>query len=185
MATEAVKLLTGVGQTLLGRVLVVDTLTWSWRNFRLSPDPSRPPVTRIESAPSEQMGDDDPLPTISAAELASRLRARDAGENDTGESNFLLVDVRQPAEHALDAIPGSLLVPLGTLATADLPLDQPIILHCARGARSAQALRLLRDRGYTQISHLDGGIAAWNAATVSPSYPRGQAFSPERVQGLP
>nr|WP_269327658.1 molybdopterin-synthase adenylyltransferase MoeB [Kineosporia mesophila] len=156
MAAEAVKLITGTGQSLLGRVVTLDAQTWSWRTFRLTPDPTRAPITRM--APPA-------LPTITAGDLAARLRARTAGDND-----FLLIDVREPAEHARNAIPGALLVPLAGLEAAGLPRDRPLILYCATGQRSARAIQVLRSQGYGLLQHLDGGIRAWTAsATAGPS----------------
>ncbi|GLY29627.1 ThiF family adenylyltransferase [Kineosporia sp. NBRC 101731] len=153
MAAEAVKLITGTGQSLLGRVLTLDVQTWSWRTFRLIPDATRAPITRL--APPT-------LPMITAGDLAGRLRARAAGDDD-----FLLIDVREPAEHDRFAIPGALLVPLADLERADLPRDVPLILYCAAGQRSARAIQVLRRQKYSLLHHLDGGIRAWTASVAS------------------
>jgi adenylyltransferase/sulfurtransferase len=90
---------------------------------------------------------------IEAADLRRRL--------DAGESIFLL-DVREPSEHAVDAIDGSRLVPLGELGRRlnELPRDRPIAAYCAVGMRSMKAAKLLRDKGFQAVS-LEGGIAAW------------------------
>jgi adenylyltransferase/sulfurtransferase len=96
------------------------------------------------------------LPTVTAAELDALLRARDG---------VVVVDVREPAEHAAGAIPGAVSVPLGALRTgaglATVPRDVPVVLHCAGGVRSSEALRLVLESGHGRASHLEGGIHAW------------------------
>ncbi|MBT0768425.1 molybdopterin-synthase adenylyltransferase MoeB [Kineosporia sp. J2-2] len=143
LATEAVKILTGSGESLLGRVLLLDTLAWTWRVLRLRPDPDRPP------APA-------PVTALTAAELAARLRDRREGNGD-----FVLIDVRDPEEHSAGTIPGALSIPLADLGSAYLPPDLPIVVHCASGVRSEQAVRLLRERGLREVSHLAGGFRSW------------------------
>ncbi|WP_432496759.1 molybdopterin-synthase adenylyltransferase MoeB [Kineococcus gypseus] len=173
MVTEALKLITGAGRSLLGQVLVHDALAGTWRSLRLAPDPRRAPVTAlepVEGAPDREPspeaagadGADAPdVPEVEAAELAHRLRERAAGRD-----GFVLVDVREPDEHAAHAIPGSVLVPLAELLAdpARVPAGQPVVLHCAGGTRSARALRALRGSGRDDVVHLRGGIAAWDAA---------------------
>lgn len=138
MVTEAVKLVTGAGRPLTGRVLVHDALAMTWRELPLRPDPRRTT--------------DDALPTVTAQELL-----QDAGRT--------VVDVREPDEHAAGAVPGALLLPLGDLLAdpGRLPAG-PVVLHCARGGRSAEALRAVLAAGRTDVVHLDGGFAAWRAA---------------------
>jgi sulfur-carrier protein adenylyltransferase/sulfurtransferase len=163
MVTEAVKLVTGSGRSLLGRVLVLDALSTTWRTLALRADPARPAVTAITAPPPAPRREEPELPAITPAELAERLRAREAGDED-----FLLVDVREPEEHAAHAIPGAVLVPLRDLldagALAGVARDRPLVLHCASGARSARALLALTARGHTDVRHLQGGITAWTAA---------------------
>ena len=99
------------------------------------------------------------VPVVTAPDLVKRLAAREAGTDD-----FLLIDVREPAEHAQASIPGAVLVPLGTLfdgsALADLPHDREIVVHCQVGARSLTAAQILRNAGF-EASNVDGGILAW------------------------
>ncbi|MFC8304405.1 molybdopterin-synthase adenylyltransferase MoeB [Specibacter sp. NPDC057265] len=166
MVTEAVKLITGVGQSLLGRLLIFDALTARWREIRIAKDPAAAPITTLIDyevfcgvAPvAEEDGD-----AIAAAELASRLRRREEGRED-----FALIDVREPVEHQISRIPGSVLVPLNGIrngtALDQLPQGVPLILHCKAGTRSAQALASLRAAGFTDVVHLTGGIDAWHAA---------------------
>ena len=164
MVTEAVKLITGIGQSLLGRLLVFDALTSRWREIRISKDPAAAPITGLIDygvfcgllPPSG--GDDGDL--ISAGQLASRLARRGRGEDD-----FVLVDVREPVEFEIARIPGSVLVPLAGIrdgsALGQLPHGVPLILHCKAGTRSAQALASLRAAGFADVVHLKGGIDAW------------------------
>ena len=99
------------------------------------------------------------VPVVTAPELVRRLAAREAGTDD-----FLLIDVREPAEYAQASIPGAVLVPLGSVfdgtALADLPRDQEIVVHCQVGARSLTAAKILRGAGF-DASNVDGGILAW------------------------
>lgn len=151
MATEVVKLITGTGESLLGRVLVIDALRGRWTEIPLAARPT-------PDAPPEEPTMSD-VPVVTAPELVKRLAAREAGTDD-----FLLIDVREPAEHAQASIPGAVLVPLGTLfdgsALADLPHDREIVVHCQVGARSLTAAQILRNAGF-EASNVDGGILAW------------------------
>ena len=161
MVTEAVKLVTGAGTSLLGRVLVHDALAMTWRPLRLAPDPRRAPLTAIgpvEGAEDREPSDD--LPEVDAAELDRRLRERAAGG-----AGFVLVDVREPDEHAAHAIPGSVLVPLADVLADPGRFDpaQPLVLHCAGGTRSARALRAVLAAGHPDAVHLRGGVTAWDA----------------------
>ncbi|ALE06735.1 molybdopterin biosynthesis-like protein MoeZ [Arthrobacter sp. ERGS1:01] len=167
MVTEAVKLITGTGQTLLGRLLIFDALTSRWREIRIAKDPAAVPVTELIDydffcgiVPPENDG-----ALITADRLAERLARR-----DRGEENFVLIDVREPLEHEISRIPGSILIPVGGIkdgsALAAIPRDVPLVLHCKSGARSAQALASLTAAGFTGVVHLDGGIDAWTARDI-------------------
>jgi len=159
MATEVVKLVTGTGQTLLGRVLVVDALRGRWTEVPL--------VAAVRQAVSLEVPDEpevpamSDVPVITAPELVQRLAAREAGTDD-----FLLIDVREPSEYAEASIPGAVLVPLGTVfdgsALADLPHDVEIVVQCQVGGRSLTAARILQNAGF-EASNLEGGILAWMA----------------------
>ncbi len=164
MVTEAVKLITGVGRSLLGRVALFDALGGSWREIKVAKDPEAEPVTELTDyeafcgiTPAPDAGS---VPTVSATELAGMLAAREAGERD-----FELVDVRESGEHDIVNIDGSVLIPQGRIlageAWAELPQDKDIVFHCKSGARSASVMAAARKAGYTRISHLDGGILAW------------------------
>ncbi|POH72291.1 molybdopterin-synthase adenylyltransferase MoeB [Arthrobacter glacialis] len=166
MVTEAVKLITGIGQTLLGRLLIFDALTARWREIRIAKDPEAAPITELIDydyfcgilAPEKNDGD-----LISAAQLANRLAQRAAGSTD-----FVLIDVRQPVEFEIGRIPGSVLIPLAGIkdgsALDAVPRGVPLVLHCKAGSRSAQALASLREAGYEDVVHLEGGMDAWLAS---------------------
>lgn len=170
MATEAVKLVTGAGEPLLGRVLLHDALAMTWRELRLEADPAAAPVTAV--APAEAScgvpaADAGPAAaeSLSAAELAGLLERR-----EQGRAAFALVDVREGWERELAAVPGAVHVPLAELlehGPAALPpaaRGTDLVLHCRAGARSARALAALRPafagREET-VRHLEGGMLAW------------------------
>ncbi|GAA1495653.1 molybdopterin-synthase adenylyltransferase MoeB [Paeniglutamicibacter kerguelensis] len=167
MVAETIKLITGVGEPLLGRVLILDSLDMRWSEIRLEADPSAPGIKEL--LPSYEAfcagpetnraaeGEQEPA-TVSAAELAALLDGRAAGDSD-----FLLVDVREPGEHEIVSIPGAILAPRGAVLSGEitLPRDKEIILHCKSGGRSAEVLRFLRSEGYAEVRHLEGGILAW------------------------
>jgi len=167
MATEAVKLICGIGEPLVGRLSVFDALEMSWRTLAVRPDPDRAPVTRLEV--------DQPAQPFVAAEhgidvhdLARRLAARAAGEDD-----FVLVDVREPAEREVVTIPGAVAIPMAELLAAGpaaLPDGVPVVLHCRSGARSAQVLAALHAAGRTDVVHVEGGVLAW-VREIDPSLP--------------
>ena len=152
MAAEAVKLICGLGDPLLGRLLVFDALTMSWSELRVQrahdrPDPPRPGRRSVPAPPA--------APAISATDLSSWL-----AERERGERAFRLVDVREPPEHALVAIPGDELVPMAALEPHAMAGDTPVVFYCKTGQRSADAcLRVVRAGGEART--LDGGVLAW------------------------
>jgi len=177
-ATETLKLLTGLGEPLRGRLLHYDALEMAWREFKLQKDPDCPicgknPTihelidyegfcgmpAREEDAPVE-------VPQLSAGRLAERRAS--------GESIFLL-DVREADEVERARIEGAHWIALGELEGRIGELtavkDEPIVVHCHLGGRSARAVQLLRERGFSKVENLDGGIEAWSL-TVDPSVPR-------------
>ncbi|MGQ1798400.1 molybdopterin-synthase adenylyltransferase MoeB [Kocuria oceani] len=172
MAVEAVKLVTGIGTTMLGRVATYDALSARWWEIPLAPTPGRPPVRSLQDdagtppcavpAPARPAGEEPaaPLPTVTAPQLAQLLAAR-----ERGEAQFELLDVREPYEARLAAIPGARLVPLARFesgeALAGIDPGRRVLLHCKAGARSERALRLLRAAGHADAAHLEGGVLAW------------------------
>jgi len=161
MATEALKLLSGVGTPLVGRVTTFDALTGSFREVAYERDPAARPITELIDyelfcgLPSRSE-------SISSEALSGELAS---------DRPPVLVDVREPWEAEIAALPGAVLVPLGTLESAQLDPTAPIVLYCHHGIRSATALDILRERGFTTVRHLDGGIDAW-ARTIDPEMSR-------------
>ena len=167
LAVEAVKLVTGIGTTMLGRVATYDALSARWWEIPLAPTPGRPPVRSLQddagapscAAPAPGPAGEE-LPTVTARQLAQLLAAR-----ERGEAQFELLDVREPYEARLAAIPGARLVPLARFesgeALAGIDPGRRVLLHCKAGARSERALRLLRAAGHADAAHLEGGVLAW------------------------
>ncbi len=162
-ATEAIKLLTGLGEPLSGRLLLWNSLTMTSRTLRFSADPASRAITAL---PPEGYGETCSVPTTTSApdELsADELRARLA--------TVQLIDVREDWERALGAIQPSAHVPLGTLDTeaaraalASLDPQRPTVVYCAGGVRSLKALPILRcSHGFTSVISLRGGYKVWSA----------------------
>jgi molybdopterin/thiamine biosynthesis adenylyltransferase/rhodanese-related sulfurtransferase len=166
MVTEAVKLITGVGETLLGRLLVFDALTSRWREMSITKDPEADRITELINyetfcgLPSPEGQNIAADAMISVEELRHRLAGRQSGRDD-----FVLLDVREPVEFDIARIEGSVLVPLAGIkdgsSLAGVPRGVPLVVHCKSGVRSGQALEALAAVGYTDVVHLDGGIDAW------------------------
>ncbi|MCT9870081.1 molybdopterin-synthase adenylyltransferase MoeB [Paenarthrobacter aurescens] len=164
MVTEAVKLITGVGRSLLCRVALFDALGGSWREIKVSKDPEAEPITELTDYEAfcgvTPLAAADQDHTVSAEDLAGMLAERESGERD-----FELVDVRESGEHSIVSIEGSVLIPQGRIlsgeAWVELPQDKDIVFHCKAGTRSAAVLEAAQKAGYTRVSHLDGGILAW------------------------
>ncbi len=171
MGTEAVKLIMGIGETLLGRLMVYDALEMSYRTIKLRKDPDATKVTELIDyeafcgVVSDDARDAAADSTITAPELKAMI--------DSG-TEFQLIDVREPVEWDIVRIPGATLIPkdriLSGAALSELPHDRPIVLHCKSGARSAEALAAVKRAGFADATHLQGGVLAW-AAQVDPSLP--------------
>ncbi len=161
MGTEAIKLITGIGEPLLGKLLIYEALPMSYRTINLRKDPAAPPITGLvdyeefcgaaaaHSAPGDTGG-------ITPGQLRDML--------DTGAA-IALVDVREPAEWEVNHLPGAVLVPISAIRSgaglAGLSRDAAPVLYCTSGVRSAAALAALRQAGFTDAMHLRGGIVAW------------------------
>jgi molybdopterin/thiamine biosynthesis adenylyltransferase/rhodanese-related sulfurtransferase len=175
--TEAIKLLTGIGEPLVGSLMVYDALEMEYRKIKVRKDPEcplcgkNPTITSLidYEAFCGTVSDEAQEAAAGSTILATELKAKmDAGED------FVLVDVREPAEFEIVSIPGARLIPKGEIlngsALADLPQDKQIVLHCKSGVRSAEALAALKAAGLTNSVHVQGGVLAW-AAQVDPSLP--------------
>ncbi|TFD66462.1 ThiF family adenylyltransferase [Cryobacterium ruanii] len=166
MATETIKLITGIGSPLIGRVLVIDALSGRFSEIPLLGTGRAAEPTAAEIAAEIAQASMASTPEVSSAELVDRLAAQSAGTD-----SFLVVDVREPSEFAESSIPMARLLPIGELldggiltdsGRAALPTDTPLIVHCHAGGRAARAANALREAGFTDVSVLTGGILAWD-----------------------
>ena len=169
--TEAIKLITGVGDSLLGRLIVFDAREMDYRQVTIRKDPNcaacgdTPTVTELIDyelfcgVTSDSAADAVQDFTISVHDLKAMLDERAAGSRD-----FVLVDVREPLEWSIVAIDGSELIPKGEFLTGEafekLPQDKQVVLYCRSGGRSAEALVAAQGAGFDAI-HVGGGIIAW------------------------
>ncbi len=171
MATEAIKLITGIGRSLLGRLFIYDALDMSVRTIDLRSDPHGAPVTDLADydAFCGTVGD-----AAARAVIGHTISPRELLAQRAAGADPLVVDVREPAEHAIVSIPGSVLIPQHRIASgealASLPRDRQIVLHCKSGGRSAEALAVLHREGFADAVHLGGGVLEW-VAQVDPSLP--------------
>ncbi|HZN18644.1 MAG TPA: adenylyltransferase/sulfurtransferase MoeZ [Micromonosporaceae bacterium] len=175
--TEAIKLLTGIGQPLVGRLMVYDALEMVYRTIKVRKDPScalcgeNPTVTEL-------IDYDDFCGALSEEAMAaaedSTITVQELADWRAAGKDFLLVDVREPAEYEIVRIPDSMLIPKGEIvsgeALAQLPQDRQIVLHCKSGVRSAEALAALKAAGFRDAVHVQGGVAAW-VKQIDPSLP--------------
>jgi adenylyltransferase/sulfurtransferase len=175
--TEAIKVLTGIGEPLVGRLMVYDALEMSYRAINVRKDPNcpvcgpNPSVTELIDyeefcgSVSNEAQEAATGSTITAPELRDML---DAGKD------LFLVDVREPAEYEIVKIPGSILIPNREILTGEalsrLPQDKPVVLYCRTGVRSAEALAAVKAAGFSDAVHVQGGVTAW-AKQVDPSLP--------------
>ncbi|MGB3893159.1 adenylyltransferase/sulfurtransferase MoeZ [Mycolicibacter sinensis] len=162
MGTEAIKLITGIGESLLGRLMIYDALEMSYRTIAIRKDPSTPKITELIDYEafcglvSDEAAEAADGSTITPAELRELL--------DSGRP-LALIDVREPAEWEINRIEGARLVPQSTINSgeglATLPQDRMSVLYCKTGVRSAAALATLKKAGFADAVHLQGGIVAW------------------------
>jgi sulfur-carrier protein adenylyltransferase/sulfurtransferase len=175
--TEAIKLLTGTGDSLAGRLMIYDALEMNYRTVRVRKDPEcaicgkHPTITGLidydafcgvvsDEAAAAASGS-----TITATELKEMLDRKD---------DIFLIDVREPNEYEIVSIPGATLIPKDQFITGAalerLPQDRRIVLHCKSGARSAEALAVVKNAGFSDAVHVGGGVLAW-VSQVDPSLP--------------
>ena len=178
-AMEAIKLVLGVGEPMVGRLLLFDAMALSFREMELRPNPDCPVCGEqptqtglvdyeafcgVESEPAPPSSES--LPQLSPRELAERLE---------GEDPPFLLDVREPYEWAIGSLEdrGAVLAPMGELRPRleELPRDRPIVVYCHVGVRSAMVVTSLRSRGFEDVANLRGGYLAWRE-DVDPSLPR-------------
>jgi len=178
---EAIKLLAGIGEPILGELMIYDALEMEYRKIKVRKDPNcaicgeNPTVTELIDydafcgAISDDAADAAADATISVATLETMLKERENGERD-----FVLVDVREPNEYEINRIPGSVLIPKGDFlngtAFEQLPQDKQLVLHCKSGVRSAEALAVVKGAGFSDAIHVGGGVVAW-VNQIDPSQP--------------
>ena len=173
-ATEAVKLILGIGEPLVGRLLLYDALGMRFRELKLRRSPEcpvcgdHPTVTKLIDYQQfcGVVKQEAPVDTseIDAVELKAKLDRHD---------EFVLLDVREPHEFQICRIPGSVLIPLGDLPkrVSELDASKEIVAHCKMGGRSAKAVEFLRQSGFGKVRNMKGGITAWSEK-VDPSVPK-------------
>ncbi|HEX8944755.1 MAG TPA: molybdopterin-synthase adenylyltransferase MoeB [Gemmatimonadaceae bacterium] len=175
-ATEAIKLILGIGETLSGRLLLIDALSMQFRAMTLRKDPACPACgTRTITAlidydefcgaPNAEAIHDMSIPEITPTELAARIAS--------GDDSFDLIDVREPNEWAIAHIDRARLIPLAKIPASLPSFDKgrEIVLMCRSGARSADAARFMQKAGFTRVKNLVGGILRWST-DVDPRVPR-------------
>jgi len=179
--TEAIKVLTGIGDALVGSLIVYDALEMTYRKIKVRKDPNcavcgeNPTVTELIDyeafcgAVSNEAAEAVVDSTINVKQLAEMLQARERGEKD-----FVLIDVREPNEYDIVSIPGAILIPKDKFlmgdALAELPSDKQIILHCKVGGRSAEVLAAVKGAGFKDAIHVGGGVLAW-VSQIEPEKP--------------
>ena len=180
-ATEAIKLITGIGEPLVGRFLIYDALRMKFRELKLKKDPDCPVCgtnpTVTELIDYEQFCGVAPA----APEVGVNTSTSNETETDVNElkrkidakEDFFLLDVREPNEFQIGRIPGSTLIPLGEVPqrVSEIPRDKEIVVHCKMGGRSAKAAAFLRQQGYKNVKNLKGGILDWSDK-IDPSVPK-------------
>ncbi|MEU6039380.1 adenylyltransferase/sulfurtransferase MoeZ [Actinomadura sp. NPDC047616] len=175
---EAIKLITGIGEPLVGRLMIYDALEMTYRSVKVRKDPEctlcgkNPTQTELLEdyeafcgAVSDEAAEAAKDSTISVHELKAM--------QDRGDDIFL-VDVREPNEFEIASIPGATLIPKGEFLNGNalerLPQDKKIVLHCKSGVRSAEALAVVKNAGFADAVHVGGGIVAW-VNQIDPSLP--------------
>ena len=181
---EAIKLLTGIGDPIAGKLMIYDALEMEYRKLKVRKDPNcalcgdNATITELIDydafcgALSDEAAQAAVGSTISVTQLAHLLKERDNGERD-----FVLVDVREPNEAEINHIPGAVLIPKGEFlngnALSQLPAvdsGKQVIMHCKSGVRSAETLAIVKGAGYLDAVHVGGGVVAW-VSQIDPSQP--------------
>jgi len=172
---ETLKIILGIGETLVGRLLLFDALALRFRELTLRKDPECPLCAEKRTITGlidyEQFCGIAPVDAARDAEL--EISAHDLAERRERGEDFMLIDVREPHEYEIARIPGSILIPLHSLPErmSELDSSRDIVLHCHIGQRSMRALEMLHRAGFRKLKNLRGGIAAWSS-DVDPSVPR-------------
>ena len=174
---EAIKLITGIGEPLVGRLMIYDALDMTYRTVKVRKDPECP-VCGKNPTITELIDYEEFCGTVSEdaqkAAAGSTITATELKDMLDRHENIFLVDVREPNEYEIVSIPGAVLIPKGEFlsgaALEQLPQDKRIVLHCKSGARSAECLAVVKDAGFSDAVHVGGGVLAW-INQVDPSLP--------------
>ena len=185
-ATEAIKLLTGIGEPLVGRFLIYDALRMRFRELKLRKDPdcpvcgTHPTVTKLIDyeefcglRPSAEAEAAAAVAAASAAASATEISALELKARLDRGDKLVIVDVREPNEYQINRIPGSMLIPLGEIPRryAELDSEAELVMQCKVGGRSAKAADYLRSVGFKRVLNLTGGILEW-IDKVDPTQPK-------------
>jgi sulfur-carrier protein adenylyltransferase/sulfurtransferase len=175
--TEAIKLITGIGEPLAGRLMIYDALEMTYRTVRVRKDPECP-VCGKNPTITELIDYEEFCGTVSEdaqkAAAGSTITATELKQMLDRDENIFLIDVREPNEYEIVSIPGATLIPKGEFlsgaALERMPQDRRIVLHCKSGQRSAEVLAVVKDAGFSDAVHVGGGVLAW-INQVDPSLP--------------
>ena len=176
--TEAIKLIAGIGEPLIGQLMIYDALEMSYRKIKVRKDP-KCPLCSDKPTQTALLPDYEAFCGVlsDAAEVAvkdSTISVTELKAKIDNKDKFLLIDVREPSEFEIVKIPGAILISkqgfLDGSALAGLPQDKPIILHCKSGVRSAECLAILKSAGFADATHVSGGVVAW-AKQIDTSLP--------------
>ena len=182
-ATEAIKLITGIGEPLIGRFLIYDALRMKFRELKLRKDPecpvcgTHPTVTKLidyeEFCGLRPAVTDEDLAKATASSSATEISAVELKQRLDRGDKLRIIDVREPNEYQINRIAGSELIPLGEVPRRYAELDplEEIVVQCKMGGRSAKAADYLRSVGFTRVLNLRGGILDW-IDKVDPSQPK-------------
>jgi molybdopterin/thiamine biosynthesis adenylyltransferase/rhodanese-related sulfurtransferase len=166
--TEAIKLLAGVGEPLVGRLMIYDALEMQYRQVKVRKDPDcalcgeNPTVTDLidYDAFCGVVSDE-----AQAAAIGSTITPKQLKQWQDDKEDIFLVDVREPGEYEIVSIPGATLIPKGDFlmgnALERMPQDKKIVLHCKTGVRSAEVLAVLHSAGFADAVHVGGGVIGW------------------------
>ncbi len=169
-ATEAIKLVVGIGRTLVGRLMVYDALQMTFRELKLKKDPAcpvcgtHPTITKLVDyeifcglSRGDARTEDDGIQNITVEELKAKLDRKE---------EFLFLDVREKFEHEIAKIPGAKLIPLAQIpariAEFEAHKDKEVVAHCHHGGRSRKALEFLKSKGFKNLKNVSGGIDYWS-----------------------
>ena len=174
---EAIKLIVGIGDPLVGRLMIYDALEMTYRSVRVNKDPECP-VCGKNPTVTELIDYDEFCGAVpeeaQQAAAGSTITAKQLKEMLDGGEDIFLVDVREPNEYEIVSIPGARLIPKGEFmsgaALESLPQDKRIVLHCKTGVRSAECLAVVKNAGFADAIHVGGGVVAW-VNQVDPSLP--------------